>query len=370
VNDTIQKLVEAWGPSGQEDAVRELIRAEIAGLADEVQVDPLGNLIARRGPRGPRGGRGRESVRREGARREGGEREGGEREGGEGGGRENGARRIMLAAHMDEIGLMVTHVDEKGFLRFTSVGYLIPITLLGGRVRFGDGTVGVIGIERRDRDGDKAPSLEQLYIDVGATSQADCPIRVGDQGAMLRPYTELAGGGRLVAKSMDDRIGCAVLIETLRRLKRSPHELAFVFTVQEEVGTRGAQTSAYGLDPEIGIAVDVTTTGDTPEARRMAVRLGGGPAIKVRDVGMLAHPGVKNWMVACAEENDILYQLEVLEGGSTDARAIQLSRGGVAAGCLSIPCRYVHTPSEMVDAGDVEGAVRLLVAMLSAPVAL
>ena len=184
--------------------------------------------------------------------------------------------------------------------------------------------------------------------------------------AFERPFLDL--GRRLVAKSMDDRIGCAVLIETLRSLKTSPHELFFVFTTQEEIGTRGAATSAYGIDPEIGLSVDVTLTGDTPKSRPMAVSLGKGPAVKVKDGGMLSDPRIVEWMCATAEKKRIPYQREVLEGGSTDARAIQMARAGVPAGCLSIPSRYVHTPSEMVDSEDVQNSVKLLLALLSAPV--
>ena len=171
---------------------------------------------------------------------------------------------------------------------------------------------------------------------------------------------------------MDDRIGAAVLIETLRQLKSSPHELYFVFSVQEEVGLRGATTAAFGIDPDLGIASDVTTTGDTPRrtSRRMAVSLGEGPAIKVRDGGMLSDPRVVDWMVRTAEKTGLPYQLEVLEAGTTDARAIQVTRAGIPAGCISIPCRYVHSPSEMVDTRDVENAVRLLVELISNPVEL
>jgi endoglucanase len=177
-------------------------------------------------------------------------------------------------------------------------------------------------------------------------------------------------GERLIAKSMDDRIGAAVMIEALRQLKNSPHQIFFVFSVQEEVGVRGATAAAFGVDPDLGLAVDVTGTGDTPKARKMEVSLGQGPAIKVRDGGMLADPRVVDWMVRTSEKLHLPYQLEILEGGSTDARAIQLTRAGVPAGCLSIPCRYVHSPSEMVDFNDVQNAVRLLVELISKPVEL
>ena len=160
------------------------------------------------------------------------------------------------------------------------------------------------------------------------------------------------------------------MIETLSELKKSPHEIFAVFTVQEEVGVRGATTSAFGVQPDVAIAIDVTDTGDTPESNTMAVALGKGPAIKVKDSGMLAHRGVKTALITAAQENKIPYQLEVLTGGSTDAMAMQVSREGVPAGVVSIPTRYVHTPSEMVDFDDAQNAVKLLVAFLGKPIKL
>lgn len=332
MKELIKKLVEAYGPSGREEQIREVIEGEILGLADEVRVDAMGNLIALK--RGSGGG-----------------------------------LRVMLAAHMDEVGVIVTHVDEKGFLRFAPVGGINPLTLLGKQVVFADGTVGVFGLEKREPEEEKrVPELDKLYLDVGAKNKESVPVRVGDIACFQRSF--LAQGDRLIAKSFDDRIGCAVLIQVMRDLKASPHDVYFVFSVQEEVGLRGAITSTYGLQPDLGISIDVTATGDTPEARTLAVSLGEGPAVKVKDGGMLAHPAVKNLLVETAEELGIRYQLEVLERGTTDAMAIQVSREGVPAGCLSIPCRYIHTPSEMVDQNDVLNAVKLLVALLSKPIKL
>jgi endoglucanase len=272
---------------------------------------------------------------------------------------------------MDEIGVMVTHVDENGYLRFIPIGGVRSLTCVGSRVRFLNGQTGVIYYERT-RDLSKPLPFEHLYIDIGAARRADVTLRVGDVAAFERPFTDL--GSRLVSKAMDDRIGVAVLIESLRRLaergNRSPHHLYFVFSVQEEVGVRGATTSAYGIDPDLGVAVDVTNCGDLPNDIKMDVSLGKGPAIKVRDAGMLADPRVVEWMVETAKSEKIPYQMEVLEGGSTDARAMQLTRAGVPAGCISIPCRYVHSPSEMVDFDDVQNAVRLLVSLLEKPLKL
>ena len=326
----IRKLTETFSPSGYESAIREGIRLEVEPLADEVRVDALGSLIVRKGEKGRNG------------------------------------RRIMLAAHMDEIGLIATHIDAHGFVRFTSVGGVRPHTLVGGRVRFANDTPGVIGAEPVEFSATKLPAPSEFFIDVGATSPKDCPVKIGDVAAFERPFLDL--GGRLVAKSMDDRIGCAVMIETLRGLKSTPHELYFVFTTQEEVGTRGATTSAFGIDPDLGLALDVTLTGDTPKSKPMAVSLGQGPAVKVKDTGMLADPRIVEWMCSTAEKRRIPYQREVLEGGSTDARAIQSTRSGVPAGCLSIPCRYVPSPSELVDYEDVQNSVKLMLALLSAPV--
>jgi len=322
----IQKIVSTPGPSGYEKQIREVIRAEIEGHADEIQVDALGNLIARKG---------------------------------------NGDVKFMLAAHMDEIGIIVTHVDENGFIRFTNIGGVSPRYCPSGRVRFLDGTIGVIGTEAV-KDSSKIPSLTEMYIDVGVTKREDCPVRVGDVAAFERPFTDL--GNRLVSKAMDDRIGVAIMIEALRQINNSPYQLYFVFTAQEEVGVRGATTSAYSINPDIGLALDVTRTGDTPKGITMEVALGKGPAIKVKDSGMIVDPRVVNWMVKTAQAAEIPYQLEVLEHGGTDARSIQLTRAGVPAGCLSIPCRYIHSPSEMVDLHDVENAVKLLVALISHPI--
>jgi len=327
----IKTLVEAVGPSGYEGAVRDFIKKEVENFADDIQVDALGSLIVRKGKKSEKG------------------------------------LRIMLSAHMDEIGLIVTHVDDNGFVRFTSIGGVYAHMLAGGRVRFLDGTLGVIGQERNENGG-AATAIEKMYVDVGANSKEDCPVKVGDMMIFDRPMMDL--GKRLVAKSMDDRISVAILVEVLRTLKETPHEIYFVFSSQEEVGMRGATTAAYAIDPDLGIALDVTPTGDTPKGLRMEVKLGNGPAIKVRDSGMLSDPRIVRWMVDTAEVEKLPYQLEILDGGTTDAKSIQLTRAGVPAGCISIPCRYVHSPSEMVDYDDVQNAVRLLSALISMPVKL
>jgi tetrahedral aminopeptidase len=333
VKKLLQTLTETFGPSGYEDEVRRIVRREVERLADEVRVDPLGNLIARKRPTKAA----------------------------------PDTKRVMVAAHMDEIGVMVSHVDENGFVRFAPVGGVFRRYVLGSRVRFLNGTQGIIGFDRLDNI-NELPTLDKVYIDVGARNRKDCPVQIGDVAAFDRQFSDW--GDRLVAKSMDDRVGVLVAIETLRALKSTPFDVYFVFTTQEEVGTRGAATSAYGVDPDIGIALDVTPTGDTPNALRMEMALGKGPCVKIQDVGMIADPRVVDWMIRAAEKNKVPHQREVLLIGSTDARAIQVARAGVPAGCISIPVRYVHSPSEMVEYADVQNAVRLLTAVLRTPVEL
>ncbi len=327
----LKTLTETYGPSGYEDAVRKVILKEIKSIADDVSVDALGNLIVRKKPSA---------------------------------GAKN-PQKIMLAAHMDEIGVIVSHIDKKGFVRFTNVGGAFGRYTLGARVRFLSGVTGVVGYDRLEQVDNILP-INKMYIDVGATSQENCPVKVGEVAAFERAFIEM--GDRLVAKSLDDRSGVVVLIETLRAIKSTPNDLYFVFTTQEEVGTRGAGAAAFSINPDIGIAVDVTPTGDTPSSIKMVMELGKGPCVKFRDVGMLSDPRVVDWMIKAAEKARIPYQREVLLVGSTDAREIQVSRAGVMTGALSIPCRYVHSASEMVDINDLKNSVKLLTAMLNKPV--
>lgn len=330
VKDTIQKLVEAFGPAGYEDQVRSIIRTEISAYADQITVGKLGSLVALKKGSGT-------------------------------------GKKIMLAAHMDEIGLIVTHIDAKGFARFAPLGGVFALYSITGRVRFASGLIGVIGLEQRE-DTSKSPTLDQLYIDVGAKDKQSCPIQVGDIAIFHRPMESI--GNRLIAKSMDDRVGCAVLIETLRRLESTPHDVYFVFSVQEEVNSAGARTSAYNIDPDLALAIDLTDTGDVPKALPMAVELGKGPAIKVKDVGMIADPRIKEWMMKRAAAAHIPYQLEILRLGTTDAEVIQSARAGVPSGALSIPGRYLHSASEMIDLSDAENCVKLLTALISKPIEL
>jgi endoglucanase len=327
----MRRLTEAFGVPGFEDDVRGVIREELAGLADEARVDTLGNLVVLR--RGSGAG-----------------------------------KRIMLAAHMDQIGLMVTHVDQKGFLRFAPMGFLYAAACWGAQVRFRDGTVGTIGLDARSTPTSQLPTLKHMFVDVGATRREESRQRIGDVATFWRPF--VAQENAWFAPSMDDRIGCAILIRLLHELQHDTlaPDVYAVFTTQEEVGPRGAATSAYAVQPDIAIALDVTLTGDLPHANpAMEVYMGRGPTIKIQDSGMISHPGVNRSLIAAADSAEVPYQLEVLQGGTTDAQMMQISRDGVPTSAISVPSRYVHTPSQIVDRRDVEGAINLLAAWLRGP---
>ncbi len=326
MKDLIRKLVEAWGPSGYEHHVRQLIQAEVADVVDEMTVDPLGNLICRVGKDGP---------------------------------------RVMVAAHMDEIGMMATYVEKNsGYVRFAPIGGLNHATLVGNRVRFEDGTIGVISAH--DPWNTNRPEIDDFYIDV-SDGNGNGAIQAGMPATLWRNMEER--GSRLIAKSMDDRIACAIAIEALKRLKtgrkkKLPNEVVVVFTVQEEVGLRGARPAAYAVKPDVALAIDVTHSGDMLKSNKMAVRLGGGAAIKLHDPGLVVPPAVRDWMINRAQADKVPYQLELLSGGTTDAAAMQTARAGVPSGCISIPTRFIHTTSETVDSNDVEACVSLLVGLL------
>jgi putative aminopeptidase FrvX len=329
MNDLIKQLAEAWGPSGYEHHVRAMIKAMVKDVADEIRTDPLGNLICRVG---------------------------------------SGGKRVLIAAHMDQIGVMANYREPtSGYLRFENIGGLLNTTLNGARVLFEDGTMGVIGVH--DQWGaarNKLTSLNDCFIDVDDGSET--PYREGQPATFYGPVAQR--GNRMVGRAMDDRVGCAVAIEALRRVAHmgTDNEVYFVFTVQEELGVRGARAVGTALNPDVALAVDVTATGDQPKGVKMGVKLGAGTAIKVKDRGLIVPPAVRDWMVDAAEAGEIPYQLELLPFGQTDAAAIQTTGAGVPSGAISIPCRYVHTPSETVDLDDVEASVALLAKLLTEPI--
>lgn len=308
----LKELVQINGVSGSESRICEFIKQKAEALCDEVYIDSIGNLIAHKNGTGS---------------------------------------KIMLCAHMDEIGVIVTHIDKNGFIRFSNIGGLNTSQLVAKRVCFDNGVIGVIGCED-SMDEDKI-KLSMLYIDVGGEADR---IKVGDVASFVGEFT--CTKTSVISKALDNRVGVYILLKSME--KNTDKDVYFVFSVQEEVGLRGAKTSAYAIDPDYAIAVDVTDTGDTPSAPTMEVSLGKGAAIKVMDRSVLCDPYIRSVMIECAKENEIAYQLEIMTDGGTDAGAIQLSRGGVKTGGISVPTRHVHSPSEMASISDINACINLL----------
>lgn len=318
----LEKLTQTDSPSGNESKIRALIEKEIADYCDEITTDALGNLIAHK--------------------------------------RGDGSK-IMFAAHMDEIGVITTFIDDNGFIRFSAVGGLCVKNMVNLKVRFANGTIGVIGSEEEATD--KKADIKKLYIDIGAKNKKDAQkkVNIGDTASFIGGYYK--SGDTIVSKALDNRAGCYALIEAMKKIKSAKNDLYFVFTTQEEVGLRGAKTASFGIEPDFAVAVDVTDTGDTPEAPLMSVKLGGGAAIKVMDRSVICDSDVRTHMIETAKANNIPYQLEIMTDGGTDAGAIHLSKSGVKTGGISIPTRYIHSPSEMASISDIKACIALTAAI-------
>ncbi len=324
LKDTLKEFLSCFGPSGSEHPVAEKVRELLEGHVDSVRTDVLGNLIVEKFGAG-----------------------------------EN-ARTIMISAHMDHIGLVVTSIEKEGFLRAAAVGGVSPGMVSARKVVFDSGLYGVCMIQPDEKAGDK-PEMKNLFIDIGAESreEAEKLVHVGDVAVYAPDFTAL-GRHRVAAPAMDDRCACALLAELLLYAEGQKNHIVGVFSVQEEVGLRGAKVAAWSVEPDIGLALDVTAWGDTPETKLPAVMLGAGPAVKIMDRSMIASPQVREKLFEAAEAAGVAVQREVLAFGGTDGGAIQTSRAGVPTGTLSIPCRYVHSALEMIDLRDMEGALKVL----------
>lgn len=320
--ELIQTLNAAHGPSGDEGGVREVIARLAAPFADEVKTDTLGNLIVRKKGTGP---------------------------------------KVMFAAHMDSIGFVVTHIEKEGFLRVGRLGGISPKEAAYTPVKLKNGVRGVFVSEEKADFGKL--KLDECYVDIGAQNEDEAKkmVQVGDTAV----YDSLSfvNGGKVVSPYLDNRISCAILLLTLERMGDSANDLYFVFTAQEEVGLRGGKTAAWAVDPDYGIAVDVTDVDDTPGSEKSGtVQLGKGAAIKVMDSSVICHPEIVAKLDTLAQEQGIAAQRDILRAGGTDAGAIHITRTGVKTGGISVPCRYIHTPVEMADLEDAENCVKLAVA--------
>ncbi len=334
----LEQLSNACGVAGREDEVRLLMTDLLTPNVDEVNVDTLGNVIG---------------VKR---------------------GRED-APRVMLAAHMDEIGLMVKNITKEGFIQFTKIGGIDDRILIAQKVLLHTATrplTGIIGSKpphlSKEEERKKVLTVDELFIDVGAHSEDEARemgVRVGDPVSFDIRFTQL-GNDAVAGKAFDNRVGCAVLAAVLERLDDVDCTVYGVGTIQEEVGLRGAATAAFGLAPDVGIALDATVAGGVPgvKAVETTIQMRKGPAITVADRGLITHPKVLRLLIDAAEESGIPYQLETGLPGSTDAARIALTRAGVPSGVVAIPTRYIHSPVSMLSLDDAENATTLVLTAL------
>jgi endoglucanase len=335
----LKRIAEIPAPSGREDSVRNIVVELLEKNVDKLWIDTWGNIIGlKKGS--------------------------------------SGEGKVMIAAHMDEIGFFISHIEDDGFLRVIPIGGVVERSLLYQRVviknRDGKLIRGVIGLKpphvAKPEELQKVPELRELFVDIGASSREEVEklgVRVGDIAVFDRDVVELAGG-RVAGKAFDDRVGVVALIKASELTRDPKVDVYFVATVQEEVGLKGARTSAYAISPDAALAVDVTIASDVPGVSKSEwfTKLGKGPAIKVADgrsaSGLIVHPKIFDHLVSLAEKHKIPYQVEVIPGGTTDASVIALNKEGVPAGTISIPARYIHSPVEVVDLSDVYNAAKLL----------
>ena len=337
----LKKLTDAYGVSGFEQDARNVMKSYIAPYADKIKTDGLGSLIAEKvgDPQGP---------------------------------------KIMIAGHLDEVGFMVTQIDDKGFIRFQPLGGWWGQVMLSQRVtlltRKGE-IIGVIGSkpphilppEQRK----KPVEIKDMFIDIGAANKEEAEnwgIRPGDPIVPYFEFTVMNNEKYLLAKAWDNRIGCAIAIDVFKHLhkKKHPNIVYGVGTVQEEVGLRGAKTSAYQIHPSVAFSVDVGIAGDTPgiTPKEATGILGKGPQIVLYDAGMIAHKGLRDFVLNIADELKIPYQYDVMSGGATDAGSIHLTHNGVASLAIGIATRYIHSHAGILHRDDYENTVKLLVALI------
>ena len=323
----LEKITQTFGVSGREKPVVDLLIGELKAYADDIGVDALGSCTVTKYGRGER------------------------------------KKRVMIASHIDQIGFCVTGVDAKGFVRVRAVGGISAVTSHCGRVVFQNGVKGVMYSEESDWSKN---DFEKLYIDIGAKDREDAlsMISLGNMAAYEGSLVSLANG-RYLSRAFDDRIGAYIMVESFKRLAQPYNDLFFSFSVQEEVGIRGTKVAAHRIAPDVGLAFDIGGAYDTPGCRIADMgqsELGKGAAVKIIDGHMISDERLNRFLISVAEENSIPYQIEVASGGGTDGAMIQLAQEGVPSTTISIPTRYGHSMSEMIDIHDVNACIDLCAA--------
>ena len=319
--ELLKKVLSPVGPSGLEAPVAEVIREEIAAYVDTIEVDAMGNLIATKL------------------------------------GKAEKPKKVMLSAHMDHIGYIVIGYEKEGFLRVTNVGGIGITNSYNRHVVFANGVHGVVVAQPVQGQ----PALKDLFIDIGAQDKDEAKkmVSLGDVCVYAGDCFRL-GENRVAAPAMDDRCACALLVKLLQTVGETQDTIIAVFSVQEEVGCRGAKVASFAKEPDVGIALDVTGWGDTPGTNLPEIKLGEGIAVKVMDRASISNPALREELIACGEKAGVKTQREVLPYGGTDAGAMQTSRGGIPVCTISIPCRYVHSACETIDMRDMDAGLKLL----------
>lgn len=323
--ELLKELCQAWGVAGRERNIREIIKREIHNYVDDMIVDPMGNLIAYK--------KGTDNANN---------------------------KKIMYSAHMDEIGFQVTHIEGDGRIKVYSVGWTWAAAIYSDKVIFQNGTIGVVGCEGPIEEAHN--KAQSLYIDIGCDSkeEAEKYVKVGDYCGFIGNWYEL-GEDKICSKSFDDRVGCYILIEAIKRNNGSyPNDIYYVFSVQEEVGCRGAIVAAERIAPDIGVSVDVTPDHYYPCDLRGANQVGKGVGVTIGNPSAMLDEYLVDEMLATCEENDIDFQRDVMDRGGTDAQSINRSGTGVRVAGISIVDRYPHMQSSVISRHDVKCAIELV----------
>lgn len=330
----LKELTQIWGVSGSESKVADYLIEKCADYADEVKIDAIGNLIMLK--------------------------------------RGNGAnkKKIMCAAHMDEIGLCAIDITDDGFIKVKQMGGVSSMVSYMNRIQFKNGAIGTVAAVDKITDG-KLIGLDKLYIDIGASSKEEALkyVAIGESAVFYGDYVELVGRN-VMSKAFDNRSACYIMAVTIQNMSTPYHDVYFVFTVQEEVGLRGATVAAEAIHPDLGIAIDITGSFDVSADDLGNAVNGGGAAIKVNDASVICDEKMVDAMVECAKKNSIKYQMDVLANGGTDAGAINRSGRGVKAVGISIPTRYGHTPSSIINLDDVDACIQLLTNYIQEPLSI
>lgn len=318
--ELLKELTQTHSVSGNENHIYDIIIRELCDAVDEIYTDEIGNLVAHK---------------------------------------KGGGKKLLISAHIDEIGLMANFIDSDGFVRFSGVGEVNFSAILYNRVKFNSGVTGIVCPEA-NLDSKKEVRAKDMYIDIGTSSceETKSLISPGDVAALCSVFQKR--DKRIFSGSLDNKAGVYALIKSIQTIRDNSLDLYFVFSSQEELGSRGAKIAAYNINPDIALSVDVTAAEDIPGGDNSQIQLGKGVAIKFMDKSVITHKGFRDTIIRIAEDNEISHQFEIVSKKLSDSGAIQSVKNGVVTGAISIPARYIHTECEMIDEDDIDACINLI----------